>query len=185
MEIPQEMNDSNSSRRSRRRVLGALVAVFGLAGCHEHGHADYAAIDFSRDTVCSLDGMTLADFPGPKAQIFVDGKSTPDFFCDTLEMFATWLKPEERRHIKAVFVQDMAQADWPEPRGHWIDARQAFYVAGSKRTGSMGATFASFATDADAKAFVAHSGGKVYRFDEVTPEMASIDGGVIKDRQME
>jgi copper chaperone NosL len=184
MEIPK-MNAPSSPRSSRLPVAWVLATVLGLTACHQGGQVDRTATDFTRDTVCSLDGMTLSDFPGPKAQIFFEGKAAPDFFCDTLEMFATYLKPEQRPLIKALYVQDMAKADWTEPHGHWIDARQAFYVARSKRTGSMGSTLVSFATEADAKTFVAGFGGKVFRFDQVTPEMASLDGGVIKDRQME
>ena len=52
-----------------------------------------------------------------------------------------------------IYVQDMARADWERPRGHWIDATAAFYVKGSRKHGSMGPTLASFAQEADARAF--------------------------------
>ena len=134
-------------------------------------------------TVCTLDGMSLADYPGPKAQIFYDNEA-PVFFCDTVEMFAMLLGPEGRRHIRAVFTQDMAKADWTHPQGHWIDARSALYVFGSNRKGSMGATFAAFAQRADAEAFVARYGGKVLGFSEVTPDMADLRGGAARDMEM-
>ncbi|HJV59451.1 MAG TPA: nitrous oxide reductase accessory protein NosL [Albitalea sp.] len=167
----------------RRLVLAGVLAAAALAGCNAAQPGTLKPVEITRDTPCSLDGMTLADYPGPKAQIVYE-QGAPDFFCDTIEMFSIVLRPEQKRRIGAVFVQDMRQAAWDDPRGHWIDARSAFYVAGSKRQGSMGATLASFAGEADAKAFAAKEGGKVYRFEQITPDMVVLDGGVLKDHQM-
>ena len=133
--------------------------------------------------VCTLDGMSLADYPGPKAQIFYDN-GPPVYFCDTVEMFAMLLGPEGQRHMRAVFTQDMAQTDWMHPQGHWIDARSAFYVTGSQLKGSMGPTFAAFSQRADAETFVVKYGGKVLIFSEVTPDMADLRGGATQDMGM-
>lgn len=160
-------------------VAGAAI----LGGCSRNEPASAKPIEITRGTACSLDGMTLMDYPGPKAQMQYD-HGEPDFFCDTIEMFSIYLKPEQQQRVRAVFVQDMAQADWNNPSGHWIDAKTAFYVAGSKRLGSMGPTLASFATEADASTFAAKEGGKVYRFDQITPDMVVLDGGVLKDQKM-
>jgi copper chaperone NosL len=166
-----------------KKSIAALAALLLLA-CGKTQETALAPVDFTRDTVCVLDGMLLADFPGPKAQIhYGDGK--PDFFCDTVEMFAIYLRPEQQRPVRALFVQDMGAADWNEPRGHWVDAKGAFYVRGSKRRGSMGPTLASFARAEDAAAFAAQYGGQVLRFDQITPDMVVLDGGVLRDRQME
>jgi copper chaperone NosL len=48
----------------------------------------------------------------------------------------------------------------------------------------MGPTFASFGEENSARAFAAKEGGKVLRFNEITPDMATLDGGVIKDKSM-
>jgi copper chaperone NosL len=48
----------------------------------------------------------------------------------------------------------------------------------------MGPTIASFAQPADAQNFAARHGGKVIRFDQFTPDMAAMDGGVVKDKSM-
>lgn len=168
-------------RRRPRRVVVAL-ALAGLAACQQAGPPPPPAA-ITRDTACSLDGMTVDDFPGPKAQI-VYAEGAPDFFCDTIELFSVLLKPEQQRTVAAVYVQDMAKADWNHPVGQWIDARKAWYVVGSKAHGSMGATFASFAKEADARAFAARQGGQAYPFDKITPDMAVLDGGVMKDRGM-
>ena len=59
----------------------------------------------------------------------------PEFFCDTVEMFAIYLRPEQKRRIVALYTQDMAKVDWNEPQGRWIDAKTAFYVAGATGRG--------------------------------------------------
>jgi copper chaperone NosL len=171
---------------NRRRFTLLTLAGAGaaaLAACSQPARPAAQAVEVTRDTACSLDGMTLADFPGPKAQIVYE-QGAPDFFCDTIELFAVMLKPEQKRAVRAAYVQDMAKADWDAPQGQWIDARHAFYVVGSRRHGSMGETFASFASEADAQVFARQYGGKTYRFAQITPEMAELDGGVLKDKQM-
>jgi len=170
----------------RRRFLAAGVATGLLAACGgtDGGSASVVALEIERSTSCALDGMLLADYPGPKAQIHYAGVAEPDWFCDTLEMFNIHLSPEQARRVTGIFVQDMGKADWDAPAGHWIDARQAFYVFGSKRLGSMGPTAAAFATEADARTFAAQHGGKVMKFSDVTPDMAILDGGALHDQSM-
>jgi copper chaperone NosL len=57
-------------------------------------------------------------------------------------------------------------------------------VAYSSRAGSMGPTLGSFAHEEDARAFIKQYGGEVLRFDQITPEMVTIDGGVVHDERM-
>lgn len=161
-------------------MIGAAIA---LGGCSKSETTAVQPIALTRDTVCSLDGMTLTDYPGPKAQIHYE-RGNPDFFCDTVEMFSIYLNPEQQKHVRAIFVQDMAKADWDNPTDHWIDAKTAFYVGGSKRRGSMGPTLASFARQTDALAFATKEGGQVYRFEQITPDMVVLDGGVLKDHKI-
>lgn len=165
-------------------ILAALTAAL-LAACGPSaGPTAVAPLEISRSTSCSLDGMLLADYPGPKAQIFYAGQAEPDFFCDTIEMFHVYLTPEQVREVRGIFVQDMGKADWDEPHDHWIDAKSAYYVYGSKREGSMGPTIASFALEQDATKFAAEYGGKVTRFADIQPDMVVLDGGVLNDRHM-
>jgi copper chaperone NosL len=137
----------------------------------------------TQGTLCSLDGMTLMDYPGPKAQIqYADG--TTEFFCDTVEMFSIALRPEQQKRIRAIYTQDMAKADWREPKGQWIAARGAFYVRGSSQRGSMGPTLAAFAARADAEDFARKYGGSVLAFGEVTIDMVDLHGGAVHDGRM-
>lgn len=169
---------------SRRQFLLLAGTAALLSACGREAEAPPTPAEIEAGSTCDLDGMLLSDYPGPKAQIHYKGDKQPHWFCDTVEMFATLLKPEQARPIQAVFVQDMAQADWDQPRGHWFDARSGFYVKGSQRTGSMGPTFASFRNQADAQGFVKQHGGQVLRFAEVTPEMADLSGGAHHDGRM-
>lgn len=167
-----------------KRLLLTLLFSAVLAACSEPA-AKLAgdALQLARDTACALDGMLLADYPGPKGQIrYQDGQV--DAFCDTVELIAMLKAPESTRSISGSYVQDMAKAEWKNPQGHWIDAKTAFYVAGSKLHGSMGPTFASFAQRTEAEAFARHNGGRVYGYAAISADMARLDGGVLKDGGM-
>jgi copper chaperone NosL len=176
----------------RRRLLGglttfaALSALGPLAACGERGGdaQALAPLEIAPGTACELDGMILADYPGPKAQIHYAGVAAPAWTCDTVEMFNTLLRPEQVRAVAAVYVQDMGQAEWEHPRGHWIDAKTGVYVVGGKRHGSMGPTIGSFAREEDAKTFIAEWGGEMLRFDQVKPEMVDLSGGALHDTRM-
>ena len=177
--------------RRRLLALGALGALAvlgaaGLAGCGERaGDAPaLAPLEIDAATSCELDGMLLADYPGPKAQIRYADQATPVFFCDMVELFSTILKPEQVRQVLAVYVQDMGQADWEQPRGHWMDARNGFYVLGSKRHGSMGPTIGSFSQEPDAKKFIEQWGGKLVRYADIKPAMVDLSGGALHDTRM-
>jgi len=171
---------------SRRRFMLTAAASGLLAACSQSdgGKAAVVALETDPGTSCALDGMLLADYPGPKAQIHYRDVAEPDWFCDTIEMFSIYLNPEQVRAVSALYVQDMGKADWDKPVGHWIDAKRAIYVFGSKRLGSMGSTAAAFSAEADAKAFAEQYGGILLRFDEVTPDRVTLDGGALHDQSM-
>lgn len=163
-------------------LMVSMLLLISLSGCGDSGQVATPR-EITQETACALDGMLLIDYPGPKAQIHYD-QGAPDFFCDTVEMFANYTRPEQQRRITGIFTQDMGKADWSKPLGHWIDAKKAFYVAHSRRTGSMGPTLGAFANEQDAQTFIKEHGGEVLRFDQVTPEMTTLDGGVLQDERM-
>lgn len=167
------------------RRLAAAILVLLLAGCGKAGEGGAAAslspMEMQASTLCDLDGMQLADYPGPKAQVFYEGQAAPVFFCDTIELLDALLKPEQVRQLRVAYVQDMAQASWEHPVGHWFDAKTGWYVVGSKRQGSMGPTIASFAKEADAVKFAREQGGKVLPFAQFTADMVDMTGGAGHD----
>jgi copper chaperone NosL len=166
--------------------MASWAAIGILTGCGDRTDAAHtlAPVEITSATSCDLDGMLLADYPGPKAQIHYAGATKPMFMCDTVEMFNTLLRPEQVRKVEAVYVQDMGKTDWDQPRGNWIDAKTGFYVLGSKRHGSMGPTIASFSHEADATKFAASHGGKVLRFGDVKADMVDLSGGALHDTRM-
>jgi len=174
------MMKSNSRRATLLPIL--FGASLWLVGCGESAKSTLP-LEIAGDTACALDGMNLLDFPGPKAQIHYD-QGAPDFFCDTREMFSIFLRPEQKKRIVAIYTQDMGKADWTRPEGHWLDARNAFYVVGSPRRGSMGPTVPSFALEADARKFAEQYGGKVLPFAQVTLDMVDLSGGASHDEKM-
>lgn len=171
--------------KTMKLLRPAFVLIAGglLAACVDGRSASNGPITITDDSYCSLDGMALGDYPGPKAQIHY-AQGAPELFCDTVEMFSIYLMSGQERPVVALYVQDMARNDWDHPTDHWIDARSAYYVIGSKRRGSMGPTLASFAREPDAVAFAGKEGGKVLAFDQITFDQVTLDGGVVKDRSM-
>ncbi len=170
---------------TRRTFLLSAMAAGALLGCGQNSRVKpITPVEIDPHTTCDLDGMLLADYPGPKAQIFYAGQDLPTFFCDTVEMFHTILAPEQVKLINAAFVQDMGKADWEQPRGNWIPAKDAVYVLGSKKHGSMGPTIASFGQETDAKKFAEQWGGKLLRYAEIKPEMVDLSGGALHDTRM-
>lgn len=166
---------------SRLALLLPLVAA--LAACSPAEETTARPEPITTGTACSMDGMILADFPGPKGQIhYASGE--PDFFCDTPELFSIYLQPEQQKRITGIFTQDMGKTDWEKPQDNWIDARKAWFVLGSSKTGSMGPTLAAFAEQKAAETFAGEYGGKVLRFEEVTPEMVDLTGGAGHDEHM-
>ncbi|HEX8610948.1 MAG TPA: nitrous oxide reductase accessory protein NosL [Telluria sp.] len=151
------------------RLLAALAAAGLLAACSEQA-LTATAQEPGSDTACALDGMVLLDFPGPKAQIqYAEGKA--DYYCDLMELFTVLLAPEHKRRVAGAFVQDMGKTAWDKPSGHWIAAKDALYVVGSKKQGSMGPTFGSFSDPAQAAAFAKAEGGKVLPYSQITAAM--------------
>lgn len=176
---------------ARRRLLlsGALAgaAIGLLSACGQRTHTGPAPtpVEFGDDTLCILDGLRLIDHPGPKAQIHWVGRDEPDFYCDTVEMFHLFLATQHRdTRIRALYVQDMSQADWYAPRGEWMDARAALYVQGSSRMTAMGTTLASFSEASAADSFVREFGGQILRFADVDADMVVLDGDALHDSSM-
>jgi len=154
------------------RAIAALLAVLLLAGCGEREAKTEAPAprEVSEAAIGPYCGMSLAEHPGPKGQVFVRGMSDPFWFSSVRDAFAFTLLPEEPKDIAAIYVNDMGRAtNWEQPEpGTWVDARKAFYVIGSGRQGGMGGDEAvPFGEDSAARAFAAQHGGRVVAFAEM------------------
>ena len=128
-----------------------------------------APIHFDTSDECHVCGMIITNFPGPKGQVMTEKDQSILKFCSTRDMFSWLLQPENisRKHL--AYVHNMAQTEWANPDDtQLINAREAFYVIGSKRSGAMGPTLASFATASEAEAFAREHGGNVLAFADIT-----------------
>jgi len=151
-----------------KRTAATVAALLLLGACGDAARS-LAAGEPGDDAVCALDGMSIKDYPGPKAQIVLqDGRI--DFFCTLAELFEGG---DGARAAGASYVQDMGQADWDKPRGHWIAASAAFYVVDSRAQGAMGPTIGTFARQQDAQAFAAREGGRVLDYSQVKTALSA------------
>ena len=152
--------------------LLAALAVIAITGCTDAEQQVLAKPDpvhFESGDECHVCGMAISNFPGPKGQAFTEREQNIRKFCSTKDMLAWFLQPENENRDHTLYVHDMAQTQWEHPEdAHLIDAREAFYVAGSSRAGAMGPTLASFATETSANDFAAEYGGQVLAFADIT-----------------
>ncbi len=153
------------------------IALILLAGCFEQTEQQqiiHQAVAIESADECHLCGMLITNFSGPKAELFRKGVTQADGaqvkkFCSTRDMFSFFLDPENKRNVTTIWVHDMSKTPWGAPKDeYFIDAHQAWYVVGSKKTGAMGKTLASFSIKSDADAFAAEFGGNVIDFNSVT-----------------
>ena len=121
----------------RHRLVLAAFAATVLVGCGQSAtETAVLPLEINQGTSCSLDGMLLADYPGPKAQIHYAGQAEPDYFCDTVEMFHMFLNPEQVRVVRGIFVQDMGKAD-SGPAARPLDRREDRLLRSWKQTARL------------------------------------------------
>ena len=117
---------------------------------------------------CPVCGMFVAKYPDWIAQI-VSGNDT-FYFDGTKDMFAYFFNPRQfngpaQEDLKEIWVKDYYSLEW-------IDGRIAYYVVGSDVYGPMGHELIPFSSSEASEAFKAdHKGKKIYRFEEITPEI--------------
>lgn len=152
-----------------RWFIGALILII-VACAEEQKTPPPPPADLTREAVGHYCGMIVADHPGPKGQIFVEGREQPLWFSSVRDTIAFTLLPEETDEILAIYVNDMAKAnDWASPEsGTWMKARDAYYVIDSARRGGMGALEAvPFSSRTAAEDFVRDFGGRIVAFEEI------------------
>lgn len=152
--------------------LPLLVLLLLSGGCEQNAdtsRAQQAPVAFTDGDECHVCGMIIARFPGPKGEAYVSRREQPLMFCSTRDLFAWLLQPETAAVVQEIYVHDMAQTNWTHPDDTYlVEARKAWYVVGSTRSGAMGPTLASFSARVDAQAFADQHGGRVLDFDAIT-----------------
>lgn len=153
------------------------TAFLLLAACaNSTGQQHQRAVAIEPGDTCAVCGMYIEHHPGPRGEAYVRGSVEPLKFGSTRDFFAYVTQPDVTGQLGRVFVQDTARIDWDHPSSSadtFIDARHAYYVAWQPLAGAMGPTLASFARRADARAFIARHGGRMLRFEQITPELIS------------
>jgi copper chaperone NosL len=147
----------------------ALLLAFLLVACEQSPVTEIPpAQKLTREANGYYCLMTVVNHKGPKGQIILsDGQVM--WFTSVRDTISFTLLPEEPKNIAAIYVNDMSDANWNDPGAeNWIDARQAWYVLGSDRTGGMGAPEAvPFAAKEKAESFASNHGGTIHAFNSI------------------
>lgn len=148
----------------------AILALLALAACKEDlADTAPAPVAMTAETLGHYCQMTLAEHPGPKAQVHLAGMP-PLFFSQVRDAIAYQRMPEQSHAITAIYVNDMGRAaSWDDPGiDNWIAATEAHFVVGSAVIGGMGAPeLVPFSAPDDAQAFAAENGGAVLRLSSI------------------
>lgn len=156
-------------------IIALTITMTSLVSCSDKTEQQqmlHKAVAMESADECHLCGMLITRFDGPKGEVFRKETGEQVFkFCSTLDMFSYYLDPENKRNVAQMFVHDMSKMPWGSDSiddNYFIDAKAAWYVAGSKKTGAMGQTLASFSQQNDAQAFAKEFGGKVLSFTDIS-----------------
>lgn len=121
----------------------------------------------AKDDHCITCGMYPERYPQHRSQILIPGNKSLHF-CSTRCLINYQADPKK-------YFKEPPQAKWVwvtvYPDGDYDYAGGLYYVVGSKVMGPMGMEALPFRKKADAHAFAKEEGGKVMRFNEITPAM--------------
>ncbi len=155
-------------------IIASTLVLTSLIACSDNekqAQVIHQAVAMESSDECHLCGMLITHFDGPKGEAFRKEQGDKVFkFCSTRDMFSYYLEPENKRNVAQMLVHDMSKMPWGSDSiddKYFIDAKTAWYVAGSEKTGAMGQTLASFSQQSDATAFAKEFGGQVLSFKEI------------------
>jgi len=157
-----------------KRRIAFVLSLMLLGGCFEDEQASAPApLTMTADALGHYCQMMLIEHPGPKGQIHLLGHQHPVFFSQVRDAIAYERMPEQSAEIVAIYVSDMGAAkNWDDPGvDNWIPASEAYFVAGSRAVGGMGAPeLVPFSKRSAAEAFAERKGGRVVTLAEVADE---------------
>ena len=169
-----------------RALLVSVLAAMMTAGCREEAKAPPSAVTMSQDALGHFCQMNLAEHPGPKAQVHLDGRPAPLFFSQVRDAIAYQRMPEQSHAIRAIYVSDMGRAvSWEKPGiDNWVAAEKAVYVVGSRIAGGMGAKeLVPFGDRARAAAFTAENGGEIKSLAEIPDALVLAPADIALDAE--
>jgi copper chaperone NosL len=153
-------------------LLAVIAGALALAGCNgtKTAAAPPPPHELTATAIGNYCGMNVLEHSGPKAQIILASRIEPVWFSSARDAFSFTMLPEEPKDIRAIYVSDMGKAvSWEKPGAdNWVDARQAFYVVGSRMKGGMGVDeTVPFSQRAEAERFASQNGGRIMTFSEM------------------
>ncbi len=150
---------------SQFKKSAAAVVFSILAGLSFSLQAE--SLSYGDKESCSGCGMIVSAWPGPKAKVEKKGETTQTF-CSVRCMLCNTLDRVDIDEL-AIRVHDTARIDWEKPvDGHAIDAKSAWFVVGSRRRATMGASIAPFASKDEARLFQETWGGTLMSYEELS-----------------
>lgn len=156
-----------------KKLVQLMVALFAVSFITTAVQATetYAPQPIVKSERCPVCGMYPANFQKWHAQIvFKDGEHSSFDSAADMFRFLNNMAEYDKKHV----ATDIGKIFVPAyDKGGWLDAKQAFFVAGSKVKGPMGNDLPAFASKDDAIRFSQKSGGKALSYEQITPAVVS------------
>ena len=125
-----------------------------------------------KDAKCPVCGMFVAKYPKWAALMVVDGKHY--YFDGIKDMLKFYFFDGDFKYDRSK-IEKMKVSDYYTKRA--IDLKDAFLVYDSKVLGPMGREIIAFSSQDEAKNFINDHGGKLVKFNDITPKMVlKLDG---------
>ena len=123
------------------KKLILLLSIILLASCggNDAPKEKPKPIALTPDDVGYYMQMIVADHAGPKAQLWLDDKSTPIWFVDVRDAITFTRTPEEADNIVVIYAHDMAKNPvYRNVKDIWVELDKAVFVIESRKKGGMG-----------------------------------------------
>ena len=154
------------------QFLSVASAVIFLAGCGGKTEDKIPCpVAFDKHDRCHICGMVILNYPGAKAQVFVQGEKDPLKFCSVKDGFVYVLQPENARRAVAFWVSDFGNKQDLPLHEKMLKAQEAFFNVGSDVRGAMGKSILPFAAKEEVLAFTKEHEGKIVKYSEVNLEL--------------
>ncbi len=121
---------------------------------------------------CPVCGMFISKYPKWAALIVVNNK---DYYFDGVKDMMKFYFFDANFPYDRSKIQKMKVTNYYTLKA--IDAKSAFYVYDSKQYGPMGRELIAFSSKSEALNFIKDHGGRLMRFNEITPKLVmALDG---------
>lgn len=150
------------------KIILTVLALSIVAGCGEEKKTTIPTpVAFDKHDRCLICGMVILNYPGAKAQTFIEGEKEPQKFCSVKDGFVFVLQPENARRLVVFYVSDYGSERKGGIPEKLLNAKEATYVVGSDVRGAMGKSILPFASREEARKFASSHGGDVLGFTDI------------------